>query len=186
MDKGLLAILIPRPRPGAGYIAWVGTIPLDEEWGSDEVEFGDQPSAEVRAVESESGGVHLTGKVSATFLVRCRRCLVRQSGAMESAIDIRFEPDIDSWDEAPGLYALDNRLEELDLLPALREELLLALPSYPVCRPDCRGLCAVCGTDLNEGTCNCLRVDKDPRWEALRKNTEDDSKADDGDDTQEG
>lgn len=186
MDKGLPAILIPRPRSGAGYIAWAGTIPLDEEWGSGEVEFGDQPSAEVRAIESWSGGVHLTGKVSATLVVRCRRCLVRQSSAMETAIDIRFEPDIDNSDEAPGVYALDDRLEELDLLPALREELLLALPGYPVCRPDCKGLCAVCGTDLNAGTCNCMMEAKDPRWEALRRITEPDSEADDGDDNQEG
>ena len=41
--------------------------------------------------------------------------------------------------------------EEVDLSPPLRERLLLALPTLPLCRDDCRGLCARCGADLNAG-----------------------------------
>jgi len=186
MDKGLPVISIQRPRRGEDAVRWVGIIPLEKEWVGGEVEFADQPTGDVEATESGGGGVHVTGKVSATLHARCRRCLVLQSNRLESAIDIRFEPDIDPWDEAPGLYLLDNRLERLDLLPALREELLLALPSYPLCRPECRGLCAVCGTDLNAGTCDCRIETTDPRWEALREVTDSGSRADDDDKNQEG
>ena len=45
--------------------------------------------------------------------------------------------------------------EEIDLSPLLRERLLLALPTLPLCRDDCRGLCARCGADLNAGPCGC-------------------------------
>ncbi|TFG62206.1 MAG: DUF177 domain-containing protein [Gemmatimonadales bacterium] len=186
MDKGLPVILIPSPRKGKSSVAWAGIIPLEKEWVGGEVEFADQPAAEVQATESGNGGIHVTGKVSATLRVRCRRCLVRQAVRMESAIDIRFEPDIDAWDEAPGLYQLDDRLEMLDLLPALREELLLALPSYPVCRPECKGLCAVCGMDLNASTCECRIEITDSRWEALRNVSEGRAQENDDDEIQEG
>jgi len=184
MDKGLPAVLMARPRSGGGYVTWAGEFPLEDGWDGGEVQFAGQPSAELRAIESESGGVHVTGKVSATLQVRCRRCLVGQSSDLVAAIDIRFEPDIDPWDESLGLYALDERLEKLDLLPALREELLLDLPAYPLCRPECKGLCAICGTNLNADACDCQIDTTDPRWEALRTVTETD--AVDDDENQEG
>jgi uncharacterized protein len=43
----------------------------------------------------------------------------------------------------------------LDLLPMVRDAIHLAVPIAPRCRPDCQGLCSVCGADLNKGRCNC-------------------------------
>ncbi len=57
----------------------------------------------------------------------------------------------------------------IDLDPVVREQLLLALPSYPVCRDDCKGLCSMCGVNLNERECGCERRVPDPRWAALEK-----------------
>jgi uncharacterized protein len=57
----------------------------------------------------------------------------------------------------------------IDLDPVVREQLLLALPGYPVCREDCKGLCTVCGVNLNERDCGCDRHVPDPRWAALEK-----------------
>ena len=48
----------------------------------------------------------------------------------------------------------------LDLLPMVRDAIHLAVPIAPRCRPDCRGLCPDCGTDLNQGSCRCLPGDK--------------------------
>jgi uncharacterized protein len=48
----------------------------------------------------------------------------------------------------------------------IREELILAVPEYVLCREECRGLCPRCGKDLNEGPCAC-RPEPDPRWAAL-------------------
>jgi uncharacterized protein len=56
----------------------------------------------------------------------------------------------------------------IDLDPILREQLLLALPGYPVCRDACKGLCPVCGANLNERECGCERKPPDPRWAALK------------------
>lgn len=186
MDKGLLAIPIMRSFLAKGPVSWTGVVPIDTEWGSGAMDWTDPPVAVLRAAEAGNGGVHVTGNVSVSMRIRCRRCLVRKSSGMEVTIDVRLEPDIETRDEAPGVYSLDARLEEIDLLPAVREELLLALPAYPVCRPDCRGLCPACGTDLNTSACSCRNQTSDPRWEALRRVAEDDAQADKDDENQEG
>jgi uncharacterized protein len=45
--------------------------------------------------------------------------------------------------------------DEVDLLPAVRDTLVLALPIAPVCSPKCKGLCPICGQNLNRGSCSC-------------------------------
>ena len=58
---------------------------------------------------------------------------------------------------------------EIDLDPVVREQILLALPGYPLCREDCKGLCPVCGQNRNERECGCDRHVPDPRWAGLEK-----------------
>ena len=48
-----------------------------------------------------------------------------------------------------------NVNESVDLTPDIRESMLLALPSYPVCSSGCRGLCSHCGVNLNTSSCTC-------------------------------
>jgi uncharacterized protein len=57
--------------------------------------------------------------------------------------------------------------ESVDLTPDIRESMLLALPSYPVCSPDCRGLCSHCGVNLNKSSCTC-KAHEVTGWEALK------------------
>ena len=45
--------------------------------------------------------------------------------------------------------------KEIDLTPFVHEQLILALPTRPLCAEDCRGLCARCGANLNAGACGC-------------------------------
>ena len=56
----------------------------------------------------------------------------------------------------------------IDLAPALREQILLAVPPPPVCEEACKGLCPICGKDLNAGDCGCEKTTIDPRWAALK------------------
>jgi uncharacterized protein len=56
----------------------------------------------------------------------------------------------------------------IDLAPALREQILLAVPPSPVCDEVCKGLCPTCGKDLNAGDCGCEKTTIDPRWAALK------------------
>ncbi|HEY8831508.1 MAG TPA: DUF177 domain-containing protein, partial [Gemmatimonadaceae bacterium] len=61
----------------------------------------------------------------------------------------------------------------LDLRPSVRETWLLTAPAYVQCSEDCKGLCAICGTNLNESSCNCTPTTADSRWNALLKHQRD-------------
>jgi len=70
--------------------------------------------------------------------------------------------DLETVDEEP--YSGKT----IDLAPALREQILLAAPPSPLCDEACKGLCPVCGKDLNAGDCGCEKTTLDPRWAALK------------------
>ena len=56
----------------------------------------------------------------------------------------------------------------IDLAPVLRDYILLEIPISPLCRPDCKGLCPICGNNLNETTCHHEEESGDPRLAALK------------------
>ncbi|MBR1871440.1 MAG: DUF177 domain-containing protein [Kiritimatiellae bacterium] len=58
-------------------------------------------------------------------------------------------------------------VEFFDLTNRVRECIILALPNYPVCGEDCKGVCPTCGKNLNKGACECGKDDADARWAAL-------------------
>ncbi len=58
--------------------------------------------------------------------------------------------------------------DQIDLAEVVKRSILSALPMKVVCREDCKGLCPVCGKDLNEGDCGCDTTSIDPRFESLR------------------
>jgi uncharacterized protein len=58
---------------------------------------------------------------------------------------------------------------EIKLEEFLRESLAFHFPMAPLCKADCKGLCPVCGTNLNMETCTCDRNKTDPRWSALKE-----------------
>jgi uncharacterized protein len=69
--------------------------------------------------------------------------------------------------EEDDVVHLPPGARELDLRPAVREEWLLSVPAYALCREDCKGLCPTCGIDRNTGTCDCV-PSTDARWAGLR------------------
>jgi uncharacterized protein len=65
-----------------------------------------------------------------------------------------------------GLLMPDTGI--IDLSPVIREYVLLEIPISPLCRPDCKGLCPICGNNLNESTCFHEEESGDPRLAALK------------------
>jgi len=98
---------------------------------------------------------------------QCRRCLAPVDVPISESLGLVFVSEEEAGDE-DDCYLVPRRASVLDLSEAVREELLLAVPQYAVCRDDCRGLCRRCGADLNAGPCGCA-PETDPRWEALTK-----------------
>ncbi|RMG10252.1 MAG: DUF177 domain-containing protein [Deltaproteobacteria bacterium] len=128
------------------------------------------------------------GTLSATLHGQCRWCLettrARPSGAFTLTLRPEAErvlPGVEGKDrlevgegESAGSFSLDEADEdyysgeEIDLWPLLREQILLSLPDYLSCRDGCKGLCPVCGTNLNQRECGCERTVPDPRLAKLK------------------
>ena len=106
-------------------------------------------------------GIDVAGTVSAAWATVCRRCLVDVSGTAVGAVDELYQ--IDPLD--PDAYVIEDG--QLDLAPLVRETILLELDNERLCRPDCAGLCPVCGVDRNTTDCSCDATVRDERWAAL-------------------
>ncbi len=59
--------------------------------------------------------------------------------------------------------------KELNLAELCRTDVMLQIPMKHLCKPDCKGLCSQCGTNLNKDTCNCNKKQIDPRLAALKE-----------------
>lgn len=95
--------------------------------------------------------------------IPCGRCL--SEVAYPVKIDFFAEIDFDNLDEEEFPYVNDRELD-LDLL--IFDEVVPRLPSKILCREDCKGLCPVCGTNLNITECGCDRTVADPRMAAIQ------------------
>jgi len=134
-----------------------------------EVVFVEPPTVSFVAQSSASGGIQVRGKLDAHVRLTCRRCLAEYEDRFVVPLEFRLEPGLEPGAEDEGVFALRPDGDVVDIGPMVREELSLAMPEFPECRADCRGLCPSCGVNLNEATCECGSSEPDPRWETLRK-----------------
>lgn len=123
-------------------------------------------------VEADGSDVFVRGRVAATVPQTCGRCLDVFPARVDVPIDVRLVPRPPAADSVElGADDLDVDFyagDQLDLGRVVANETTLALPMKPLCRPDCRGLCAVCGANRNVVPCTCPLRPPDPRLAALR------------------
>ncbi len=132
----------------------------------------------VDMVHARSGDdLIFSGSMRSELTGQCGRCLeeypltlAREFSLVLSpghALDREQELTVDEL--SAGFY--DSSEEEIDLSLLVHEEVLLALPSRPLCREECRGLCSQCGINLNLESCECRPVPvwTDPRLAVLAK-----------------
>jgi len=117
-----------------------------------------------RLSDAGEGKYYWRGRLTTAVTGECRRCLTTVSIPIKAQVDALFTED-ESADD-PSVYPLPPRATGIDLSQAVREELILVVPEFVLCKEDCRGLCPRCGADLNAGPCQC-RPESDPRWAAL-------------------
>ena len=121
-----------------------------------------------RLSSAGSGRFYWHGRLAGDMVLPCRRCLADATVHVEDETHVIFAEAGSVETEDPDVYVLDERSSQIDLRPAIREQWMLIVPPYAVCREECKGLCPTCGKDLNEGPCDCP-VTRDTRWDALRK-----------------
>jgi uncharacterized protein len=115
------------------------------------------------------GRYYWHGRIEGRVVLDCNRCLEEAHADVSDEAHLIFaEAGAEETDD-PDVYQLDPDADEIDLRPAIREEWLLAAPSFALCRDTCKGLCPRCGKDLNDGPCDCAEESVDPRWDALKK-----------------
>ena len=119
--------------------------------------------------------VELRGELKTEIEVACGRCLQPVRSPIVTEFEERFVPSVDWRDEEyHELKPEDLNLavfsgEAIDLDELVREEILLAVPGHILCHDDCKGLCAVCGTDKNLKSCGCEEKQIDSRWQKLKE-----------------
>ena len=117
----------------------------------------------------EPGRAMIQGKVRCTFLAPCDRCL------SDVKVELTLTPErivVPSEDLRPEDEEVDDLsfMEgyELNTETLLYNELMENWPAKILCRDDCKGLCPVCGRNLNEGECGCDRFVPDPRLAGIQ------------------
>jgi uncharacterized protein len=124
------------------------------------------------------GNVFVSGTLDTSLVLQCARCAVEWVQPAHYPFQLTLAPaNVGSKEDAEEVELTKDDVEftyysgeTIDLDPAIREELILQTPEYPLCAPGCRGLCARCGADLNRGPCACAAVESvDPRLAALKR-----------------
>lgn len=132
----------------------------------------------VLTVNNEAGKLHLKGETEIRLQIPCDRCLDDVENRFPIQIDTVVIPD-KGTDGIGGVGEDEAEIEDvdaysfmdgciLDVDKLVSDEIVVALPTKVLCKEDCKGLCTICGTNLNHGTCNCDRSVPDPRMAAIQ------------------
>ena len=123
---------------------------------------------DIRIANRESKRLLIQGDVDLTVSIPCSRCLE------DVPTDIHFS--VDKELELNGSEVNDEEMEVTDYLIGLNldidkliyGEILVNWPMKVLCKEDCKGICKVCGMNLNKGNCDCQRTELDPRMAAIQ------------------
>ncbi|MCI5872810.1 MAG: DUF177 domain-containing protein [Clostridiales bacterium] len=123
---------------------------------------------DIRIANRENKRLLIQGDVDLTVSIPCSRCLE------DVPTDIHFS--VDKELELNGSEVNDEEMEVTDYLIGLNldidkliyGEILVNWPMKVLCKEDCKGICKVCGMNLNKGNCDCQRTELDPRMAAIQ------------------
>ena len=124
---------------------------------------------------ADGDAFRVTGRAVTRLELPCSRCVEPFDVPVDARFELRYVPQAQA--AAPGeeheireddLTTSYYREGALDVVEMLREQFQLALPMKPLCAESCRGLCPVCGTNLNRAECGCKPAWEDPRLAPLK------------------
>ena len=126
-------------------------------------------------IEKLDAEVIVNGDLAAEVKLQCSRCLKNFNSKLTIPVNVVYH----SVEELKGEDNYEVRHEELDmdfysgeeldLSNLLKEQLMLNTPMKPLCAELCKGICPVCGGDLNIDKCSCTKTKTDSRFEELKK-----------------
>ncbi len=114
--------------------------------------------------------LEIRGRGEVTAVIPCDRCLADVQ--VEIPLDFHKKASVDPEGAADETEELDeaNYIDgySFDVEQLIYNELLVGWPTKILCSEDCKGICNVCGQNLNEGSCNCEDTSLDPRMSVIR------------------
>ncbi len=153
--------------------AWQETLVLDPAALGFDEGVGLGPVAVEGELSHAAPNFLLSARLAYRQTVPCDRCLRPVESAGDSRLELlvmdRPRP-AESGERQLGeddLGVVELPGDSLDTAALVAEQVQLDLPTHPLCREDCRGLCPRCGANWNDGPCACGEPPVDPRWSAL-------------------
>jgi uncharacterized protein len=191
LDNRFTAAILSRGLAEAGSIdVFIEVADLDEEplhvhkrYETGELGFRHEhaaleaPVAVDFVLTHDKSDLRLAGNLDTAVRFTCGRCLRQMSRPVVTRFDLLYLPqppatagpeeeiELKYEDMDVGFY--DGIRLDVDLMAI--EQIELALPMRFICGEECRGLCPMCGADLNERTCSCSQESSDPRLAVLRE-----------------
>lgn len=122
--------------------------------------------------------IEVEGTIETTLGLPCSRCLAPYSFCLKTDFAVTYTKHLPDYDDSYGEEGRELKAEEMGLIwfrgekinltDAVQEQIVLALPFRNLCGETCKGLCPHCGTNLNNGTCDCDAKQTDSRFAALK------------------
>lgn len=125
------------------------------------------------AFENTGKTLVIDAQVETKVLLQCSRCLEDFPFPIHPHFQESFTNEQLKLDIHGNLITREEEVVSvfeghvLDLTEFLRQNMIINLPLMPLCSLDCKGLCPICGKNLNEGECQCDKKKVDPRWQKL-------------------
>ena len=127
------------------------------------------------SIKKVGRSVFITGKVQTTLQLQCVRCLKEFSYSLSTTFELPLHP----LKEAPSEEETELGSEEMEssffeggeihLSEIACEQIFLEIPYQPLCQDECKGLCPICGKDLNLSSCECVKEEMTSGFSSLKK-----------------
>ncbi len=114
-------------------------------------------------------GTYLSADITYEYFENCARCLKEFTDKVQTVLSGRLMEKSKSFDQQNDdelIFYYDG--DEVELREQAIAAIMLSLPMKSLCDKACKGLCPNCGKDLNEGQCDCLFENIDPRLAKLK------------------
>jgi len=126
-------------------------------------------------IQKAGQSVLITGRIQTNLRLQCVRCLKEFTYPLSNEFDLTLHPS----KEAPSEEETELGREEMEssffeggeihLSEIACEQVFLEIPYQPLCQEGCRGLCSICGKDLNLSSCECVKEEFPTGFSALKK-----------------
>jgi uncharacterized protein len=125
------------------------------------------------AIQKSADEYYCQGQVTTRVVVECARCLGEFEtdlvGEVSFVLCAEKEAQAHGGSDDEEYVCFQGNDLRADIVVPVRQALVLSMPMKPLCSEGCRGLCPMCGANLNERTCDCKNETPDPRWNGLKR-----------------